>query len=187
MQRLLSFAIALLLFGPLAATVWAHDPYETTMRAYLRAQNFELRITLNARTVELLLEMEGQSLTNAAAPENFEVVRETVTRRAPDWFSVRNAGGVTIPDQVYVTRGVEDHIEVVMAYRRPPSGVMTFEGAYLKQLPSDEPYGANFSIVDLANNVVLGQKVFSATDAVFKTTIPHSARPSAAPSGENKP
>ncbi len=157
------------------------------MRAYLRAQKFELRVTLNARTVELLLEKAGQSVTNANTPESFEAVRELIVRHAPDWFPVRTAGGAITPDQVYVTRGVEDHIELVILYQRPPMGVIAFEAAYLKRLPSDEPYGADFSVVDMANNVVLGQKVLSAADTAFKITIPHSTRPSPAPSSEKTP
>ena len=187
MQRLRNLFVALLLFGPLSTAVWAHDPYETTMRAYLRAQKVEVRTTLNARTVEILLDKAGQSQTNASSPEGFEAVHDSIVRRAPEWFPVRTAGGAIVPDQVYVTRGVEDHIEVVITYPRPSAGVIAFEGAFLKQLPADEPYGANFTVVDLVNNVVLGQKVFSAADTAFEITIPRVAQPTPAPSSDKKP
>ena len=187
MQRLRNLFIALLLFGPLSGAVWAHDPYETTMRAYLRAQKFEVRITLNARTVEILLDKAGQSLTNATAPESFEAVHDSIMHRASEWFPVRTGGGAIVPDQVYVTRGVEDHIEVVMIYTRPSVGVVAFEGAYLKQLPADEPYGANFSVVDLVNNLVLGQKVLKSADASFEISIPRVVPPSPTPSSDKKP
>ncbi len=141
------------------------------MRAYLRAHQLELRITLNARTVEMLLDKAGVPTTNAAAPDGFEAARAAVARQAAGWFPVRLDHHALVAQQTNVTRGVEDHIEIVLQYRRPPGGVLAFDAAHLRELPLEEPYGADVTVVDLANNVVLGQKALTAAEHVFEVDV----------------
>ena len=71
-----------------------------------------------------------------------------------------------------VTKSVEDHIEVKLIYPRPAAGPLRFDAVQLAKLPADEPYGAFVTVVDLADNVFLGQQLLTARDHSFEVNVP---------------
>jgi hypothetical protein len=149
----------------------AHDPYETSAKAYLRTNHLELRLTLTARTAEMLMAKKGITVSGLAAPAIFQTNHPALKQCAAELFRISAAGKPLIASNTNAVLAVEDHIEIGLMYPRPGPGLLRFEAILFSHLPADEPYGAELIVLDLAENVVLGQKLLTAAEPLFEAEL----------------
>jgi hypothetical protein len=170
-------AVLLISLSPLLA--FGHDPYEITTRVFLRTNSLEVRMTLAAGTAQLLLATNG-SPSAPATQSDLEAVRPALTKCAAEFLRVSSAGQPLAVQETKMSFSVEDHVEFVVTYARPVPGLLRLEAVQFAKLPVNEPYGAVLTAVDLAHNLVLGQKLLTARDPAFEAKVeaPSSAQKS---------
>jgi hypothetical protein len=173
-------AVACLLAFSLSAA-FGHDNTEVTTKVYLRTNCLEVRVTLAAPTAKLLLEADGHSDANLSSPAEVIEARPLLAACAAQLFRISSGGKDLALTVTNVAPSVEDHIEVKLIYPRPAAGTLRFEAVHLTKLPTDQPYGALVTVVDLANNVFLSQQLLTARDHSLEVKVPALPANSTAP------
>lgn len=184
-SRCLGLIVALLALSLAAA--FGHDSTEITTKAYVRTNCLELRLTLAAQTAELLVAADGHSVTNLSTAADVAAARPWLADSAARLFRIFSSDKSLVAVETNVTKSVEDHIEVKLIYPRPAAGPLRFDAVQLAKLPADEPYGALVTVVDLADNVFLGQQLLTARDRSFEVNVPASPPASSTPVASPRP
>jgi len=162
---------------------WAHDPFEGTATVRLRTNSIDLAITLNGSTAMSLC--DDEDLKSARyGPEVFENNLAAFRKSAGSLFEISVAGNRLAAFETNAFLGKENDAEYRLRYPRLP-GVINLKADYLGRLPR-EGYGAMLTVLDMENNVVVGQKLLTGGDLAFATPEPPvSASGSAAPATTN--
>jgi hypothetical protein len=171
-------------------SAWGHDPYEISTKLYLRTNSLELRVTVAAKTMVTLMAADGDRSVALTSPADVEGARPSLAKCAANLFQITAADQVLIAASTNVALGVEDHMELVLTYPRPAPGTLRVNAIHLKKLPEGDPYGAAVTVVDLANNVALGQQLLTRSEPVFEARVsgvPTTASSSTHPVGSTTP
>ena len=146
--------------------VWAHDSFEGTTTVRLRTNSIDLAITLNSTTAMVLC--DGADLQSARfSPDIFEGNLAAFKKSAGGLLAISVAGNRLVAFETNAFLGNENDVEYRLRYPRP-AGVVTMKAVYLERLPR-EGYGAALTILDMENNVVVGQKLLMNDDLAFET------------------
>jgi len=158
---------------------WAHDPFEGTTVARLRSDSIDLAITMNGTTAMTLC--DDEDLKSARfGPDIFESNLAMFQKSAGGLFEITVAGNRLAAFETNAFLGKENDVEYRLRYPRP-AGAMALKAVYLERLPR-EGYGAALTILDMENNVVVGQKLLMNEDVSFAApTAPPPAQPIPAP------
>ena len=172
MSKFVMFRLVVLLLLASRVLVWAHDPFEGTITVRLRTNSIDLAITLNSSTAMSLC--EDVDLKSARfSPEVFENNLTTFQKSAGSLYEVSVAGNQLAAFETNAFLGQENDAEYRLRYPRPP-GAVNLKAAYLERLPR-EGYGAVLTVLDMENNVVVGQKLLTGGDFAFEA--PESPMP----------
>jgi hydrogenase/urease accessory protein HupE len=154
--------------------VWAHDPFEGTATVRLRTNSIDLAITLNGATAMSLC--EGDDLKSARyGPEVFENNLAAFKQSAGSLYEISVAGNRLAAFETNAFLGRENDAEYRLCYPRPP-GAIRLQAAYLERLPR-EGCGAALTVLDMENNVVVGQKLLTGGDLAFDAPAPPMPTP----------
>src|ERR1051326_8997021 len=104
-RRFVAVAVALAVSLSVAR---AHDPTELTSKAYLRTNSLEVRVTLAASTVMLLLKADGHEVSGLSNDADLESVRTFLNTCAAGLFQISAGGKVLVATETNVTLSVED-------------------------------------------------------------------------------
>jgi hydrogenase/urease accessory protein HupE len=174
MSQFIMFRIAALMLLASGVFVWAHDPFEGTATVRLRTNSIDLAVTLNGSTALSLC--EGGDLKPARfSPELFENNLATFKKSAGSLYEISVAGNKLAAFETNAFLGRENDAEYRLRYPRP-SGAINLKAAYLERLPR-EGYGAALTVLDMENNVVVGQKLLTGGDLAFEAPGPPMPRP----------
>ena len=177
MSKFVMFRLVALLLLASGVLVWAHDPFEGTVTVRLRTNSIDLAITLNGSTALSLC--DGNDLKSARyGPEVFENNLATFKKSAGSLYEVSVAGNQLAAFETNAFLGKENDAEYRLRYPRPP-GVVNLKAAYLERLPR-EGYGAALTVLDMENNVVVGQKLLMGGDLAFDAPVPPMPTPTKA-------
>jgi len=150
-----------------SAFVWAHDPFEGAATVRLRANSIDLAVTLNGSTAMALC--EGDDLKSARfSPEVFAGNLAAFQKSAGSLYEISVAGNRQAAFETNAFLGQENDAEYRLRYPRPP-GAINLRAIYLERLPH-EGYGATLTVLDMENNVVVGQKLLTGGDLAFAAT-----------------
>lgn len=120
-------------FAVLATAVsWAHDPYEITTEAWLRANTLELDATM-ARSTSMGV-LSGSPESVPFDPEKFDELRPKFEKAAESLFTLTLDGKPLPVPKVRVGLTIENDLEIHLAYPRPAAGTLRVEAPHVGKL-----------------------------------------------------
>ena len=157
-----------------AGDAGAHDPFQITTDARVRATGLELRVTMLGNTAAHLCNaVDGGRIQLDAA--SFAPLREAFERCAPGLYAITANGAGLEPVRWEVAVTIEGDVDFKLLYPRPPQGPLRFDAVHLERL-TDPTYGAELTVT--GEGTFLGQAVLR-RDA--RTLEMNTADPSATP------
>ena len=205
-----AFQLFSFLFCPPA---FGHDPLEISATVYLHTNRLELRAVMMRKAVLLAADHQGVPLLDFSIPAERDEAMPMLRSLAPGLFTLTCGTNVLTASDVKVILGAEDHVgfdftfpveiknenlrmknsETATTNSFPLSAfhfpLCSLNARLLAQLPKQDPYGVNVTVLDLVNNEVWEQKLLNAQNPVMEIARPPSPverrspnRPAAAPS-----
>jgi len=157
--------LALLTLG---RPVFAHDPFEITTLARLRADALRVELTMTRATALRLLGDRGD-VRATFAPEAFPEHRSKLEGLAPSLYEITSNGSPLRSSSVVVRLSAEGEVEFELSFERPGPGRLLLRASHLQMLP--EGYGSALSVVQDAPRATLGFKLLRAGDPSFDVRI----------------
>jgi hypothetical protein len=136
--------VAMLVGG---ALLRAHDPYESTAVAIVRADRLELTLTLAQSTALQLIDPEAR--IKALTPQNLAEHRPRLVREGALLFVLTSARTPLAARTVAVELTDENDLVFTVAYPRPAAGRLLVHAAFLRRLGYG--YGSLVTFDDAAN------------------------------------
>jgi hypothetical protein len=146
LPKIFFIAIGLLLLGSTPAR--AHDPFESWTSGTLRADSFELIVTMAQSTALKLIDPEAK--IPVLTFENFAKHRPRLEREGAALYVVTSGRKRVPPTKVIAEITDENDVVFKVAYPRPAPGPLHFHAAFLKKLGQN--YGGILEASDTKGN-----------------------------------
>jgi hydrogenase/urease accessory protein HupE len=164
-------AIALALVLGLGGTAQAHDPFQITTDARLRADALEVRVTMLGNTAAHLCgAVDGGRIELDAA--TFAALRGAFERCAPGLYEIRAGGAPLPPTLSEIALGVEGDVDFRIVYPRPAKAPLRFDAVHLARL-TDPTYGAELTVT--GEGTFLGQALLRADARTLEVPLTGAA------------
>jgi hypothetical protein len=146
----------------LALSVSAHDPYEITSTARLKADQIELQIEMEFPTSMLLAGLDPAAAGERSPGELFKSHLPQLEEQAGRFFQITAGNNPLRAGATNVTLEVENHVHFRLVY--PPTELrpIVFAAPGLQTLSGHGPFGTTLTVLDLVHQRVLGQEVLFA-------------------------
>ncbi len=154
MRRALLFALFAALLA-VTSSAWAHDPFEVTTAAKLRATQLELVVTMTRKTA---LEL--------ATPQH--EAQHDFLPLAPELFTVSAAGEV-LTVQASNVELADNEVAFHVTYLRPPGGPLRLAATHLEKL--GEGYTTAFELSQDAAPGSKGFKILTTSDSAYELAL----------------
>lgn len=157
--------IALLLLP--SGIVFAHEPYEITTTARLRAGALELEVTM-ARSTAMAI-ATGAKDAVPFDPAAFAALRSRFAACAGNLFAINSAGAALTLRSAAIALTVENDLEFRLVYPRPASGPLRIDAVHVPKL--GQGYG-DLLTVQGDHGALLGQQVLMAEETSLEVVVP---------------
>lgn len=153
-----------------AATAFAHDPYEITTEIWYRPATIEFVTTMARSTAADVL--AGKTEQIPFEPSKFEELRPRFETRGATLYNLSLDGAALPAPTVKVELTIENDLELHIVYPRPAPGTLHIEAPFVGKL------GYGYGDVLTAHGdkgAFLGQKMLTGTDPALE--VPVAAAP----------
>jgi hydrogenase/urease accessory protein HupE len=158
----------LAVFTFLAASVLAHEPFEITTAARVRATGLEMQVTMTRATAHAIAtEIPGDPQT--FAPERFAELQPQLLTAASRLYRLSTHGKELTPKSAGVILTAENDIEYQLTFPRPQPGPLTLDFLPLAKLP--EGYGNALNLTQDNPPAVLAFTLLTAAEPGVAVTI----------------
>ncbi|MGC4074951.1 MAG: HupE/UreJ family protein [Nibricoccus sp.] len=170
--------VALLVF--LTASLQAHDPFEITTAARVRATALEMEITMTRATAHAIT-LDGQGEPKNFAPERFAELKPQLLASAARLYRVSSHTKDLPLTHAEVILTAENDVEYRLTFPRPDGGQLALDFLPLSKLP--EGYGNALNLTQDNPPAVLSFQLLTASEPDVIVTV---APPPAVQSVPNK-
>jgi hypothetical protein len=151
-----------------AISVFAHDPFEITTAARVRAAGLEMQITMTRATAHAIA-FDDQGEPQNFAPQRFAEFQPQLLAATNRLYRLSSNGQSIVPTRSEVILTVENDIEYRLTFPRPATGPLTLDFLPLGKLP--EGYGNALNLSQDNPPAVLSFQLLTASEPGVTVTI----------------
>jgi hypothetical protein len=164
-----------------AGRVLAHDPYEITSTASVRADRMDVEVEMEFRAAMILAGVTSPPRADQTPSDLFAASRPRLSELAGVFYEVTAGGRTLVARQTNVTLAAENHVRFQLNYPPTEHRPLRFRAAGLQGFSESGPYGAVLTVLDMVNKKVLAQSVlFAATSVAEAGAMPSVEAPAVA-------
>jgi hydrogenase/urease accessory protein HupE len=164
-----------------AVSAFAHEPFEITTAARIRATELEMQVTMTRATAHMIA-LDGQREGENFAPERFPELQPQLLAAASRLYRISEHAQELALTHAEVLLTVENDIEYRLTFPRPPPGPLALHFLPLGKLP--EGYGNALNLTQDNPPAVLSFTLLTAAEPGVAVTI---AAPTVAASASERP